>query len=523
MPKPPAAAARQRAHDPHGRSARAVPTPAGSVWAVLAMSGLTLSLLVLTAFAVPASGQDVRPATVEAPAARDDLVTTPVTIARPDGVRLAGEVVAPADPPTRALPGMVLVHGSGPGERSGLRTYAEGYARAGIVTLIYDKRSKGYSRTERDYGMLADDALAAVATLRRQAGVDQDRVGLWGLSEGGWVVPLAAARSGDGDSPGTGSQNADPPAVDFIVTVAANSIRPIDQEQWNVHNKLLHHAVHGSMIRAYSETLTRVVAASGLFAEAFHEPLPVLAKVRQPVLGLWGEYDRLTPPAESLTAFRRAFEESGNRHYTLRILPDAQHSLRGTPDKGFTSTDELAPGAISTVADWVDELADGPPGPIADRPRPDHPHPVRLSDPVWYESGDVQLGVLALFLVSFGGYPAGAVVRRIRRARRTRPVQGARVLAVSGGLAAAGLVGYLLTLLTTGTTGVGPLVAGRPLPWLLLQLLAVTAVGSLLFTVYASWRRRRALEAGERVRLGLLLAGGAAFVPWGLFWGLLLP
>ena len=31
------------------------------------------------------------------------------------------------------------------------------------------------------------------------------------------------------------------------------------------------------------------------------------------------------------------------------------------------------------------------------------------------------------------------------------------------------------------------------------------------------------MAKGEKVRLGLLLAGGVAFVPWALYWGLLLP
>src|SRR5690606_10586918 len=173
-------------------------------------------------------------------------------------------------------------------------------------------------------------------------------------------------------------------------------------------------------VRSFSQTLTHLSAGSGWFAEAFHEPLPVLAELRQPFLGIWGEYDRLTPPAESLTTFRRVFEKSGNRHYTLRILPEAQHSLRRTPDQGYSATDELAPGAISTVADWVDDLAEGPPPPSADRPRPDHPEPIRMADPAWYENDRVQLGVLALFVLAFAGYPIVALIRRLRGARPAR-------------------------------------------------------------------------------------------------------
>jgi hypothetical protein len=171
----------------------------------------------------------------------------------------------------------------------------------------------------------------------------------------------------------------------------------------------------------------------------------------------------------------------------------------------------------------VADLADGPPAPGADRPRPDHPKPVRLTPLAWYESCWAHLGVLALFLVSFVGYPTAAVVRRLRGTHPSRTLPSARLLAASGGLAVTGLVGYFLTLVLTGTTWVGPLLAGGPLPWLLLQLLAVTAVGSLLVTAYAWWRRRRDIDVGERVRLGLLVAGGTAFLPWAVYWGLLSP
>ncbi|WP_433225701.1 hypothetical protein [Microtetraspora malaysiensis] len=39
-----------------------------------------------------------------------------------------------------------------------------------------------------------------------------------------------------------------------------------------------------------------------------------------------------------------------------------------------------------------------------------------------------------------------------------------------------------------------------------------------------AWRRARgSVPRGERGRLGLLLVGGLVFIPWGLYWGLLLP
>jgi hypothetical protein len=69
----------------------------------------------------------------------------------------------------------------------------------------------------------------------------------------------------------------------------------------------------------------------------------------------------------------------------------------------------------------------------------------------------------------------------------------------------------------------GPIIAGRPLPWLALQGLAAAVVVAAIATALA-WRRAGAdLPTGERARLGLLLTAGAVFLPWAFYWGLLLP
>ncbi|QHC23396.1 alpha/beta hydrolase family protein [Streptomyces sp. GS7] len=95
-----------------------------------------------------------------------------------------------------------------------LRPEAESYARRGVVTLVYNKRTVGYATFHHDYAQLGDDALAALRTLDRQPGVDPARSGLWGLSEGAWAVSLAAWKSQD---------------VRFVVTIGAAGLPPPDR------------------------------------------------------------------------------------------------------------------------------------------------------------------------------------------------------------------------------------------------------------------------------------------------------
>lgn len=106
------------------------------------------------------------------------------------------------------FPAVVLVHGSGPQDRNEtigpnrpFLDIARGLAAQGIAVLRYEKRSKarpqdftGKSFTVDDE--VTDDAVAAIATLRAQPGVDGKRVFVLGHSQGGMLAPRIAQRSG---------------------------------------------------------------------------------------------------------------------------------------------------------------------------------------------------------------------------------------------------------------------------------------------------------------------------------------
>lgn len=121
----------------------------------------------------------------------------------PGPVPLAGVLTLPAS--GRApYPALVIVHGSGGGDRDGTlgpnrpyRDLARGLAERGIAVLRYDKRSGvkpfwflGKSFTVRDETI--DDALSALEVLRSQPEVDPTRIVLLGHSLGGLLAPQIA-------------------------------------------------------------------------------------------------------------------------------------------------------------------------------------------------------------------------------------------------------------------------------------------------------------------------------------------
>jgi uncharacterized protein len=454
-------------------------------------------------------------------AGADDALSEEAVRFESGGVTLHGTVLVPDEPSSPGRkPAIALVHGAGPHMRDDQRDEAEAFVREGIATLIYDKRTDGYSQIERSYELLAGDALAAVDALRDHPEVDPNAVGLWGLSEGAWVVPIAAS-----DPEGR-------EAVDFIVLVAASGVPPARQHAWNLENNLRHQGVSGSMVEAISRTGTRLLVGAGLFAEANHDPVRPLERVRQPVLALWGGKDRIQPPAESVRILRKALEKGGNARYETRFFLEAEHGLRSSPD-GFTVREQLAPGYAQTVASWVKEAARGEApersasGPVPEQARPSRPLPPLA----WWESAWVQLGAMAVPALAFASYPATALVRRLRRStlRRaeTQPNPSARwfarCLAFAGLAAILGFVGYFGFLTFTAASAVGPVAAGRPVPWLALQALAVAVCASTVLLA-ASWRSSiKASTGAERARISVLLVGGVVFLAWAAYWGLLSP
>src|SRR5271167_2389016 len=126
---------------------------------------------------------------------------------------LAGTLSFPAGP--HSHPAVVLFHGSGAQERD-LFT-ARWFAEQGIAALAYDKRGVGESTGNFravPFMDLCDDGLAAIEYLKSRKEIDTKRIGVWGLSQGGWLGPLAASRSAD---------------VSFVIAVSGPGVSPGEQ------------------------------------------------------------------------------------------------------------------------------------------------------------------------------------------------------------------------------------------------------------------------------------------------------
>ncbi|WP_432068153.1 alpha/beta hydrolase family protein [Streptomyces sp. C10-9-1] len=94
---------------------------------------------------------------------------------------------------------VVFVHGDGPVDATHETFYRpiwESFARVGYASLSFSKPGVGGSGgdwLEQSMADRAEETLAAVAWARGRPEIDRDRIGLWGASQAGWVLPKVAA------------------------------------------------------------------------------------------------------------------------------------------------------------------------------------------------------------------------------------------------------------------------------------------------------------------------------------------
>jgi uncharacterized protein len=232
---------------------------------------------------------------------------------------------------------------------------------AGIGVVTFDRRGEGQSTGESSRGRYETQAADALAVLEA---LDAERVGMWGISQGAWVAPLAAARSA---------------RVDFLVLLASTGVTPAEQMRYAVAKQLRRAGyseeaiLRATQLRHLAEEWLLGGTAEGLDdqldqasqqpwwplaylpnqlpdeperratqEEMFFVPEPVFARTRAPTLLFYGEDDEWSPVQPSIEAWRRSRDEG----VEIVVLPGTSHEPK------------LADGTISPLyerrlVDWL--------------------------------------------------------------------------------------------------------------------------------------------------------------------------
>lgn len=283
--------------------------------------------------------------------ARDDVASVGArvtSLSRPNdervfisssGFNLAATISKPASKPER-LPAVILVAGSGLTDRDEtvadipiFGQLASSLADAGYLVVRYDKRGVGQSGGRVEAATLADfadDVIAVVQFLRKRKDVDANRMAVFGHSEGGWVALLAASRER---------------RIAALILASAVASKGVDlileQQQHMLEQSNLPQADRQKAVALQKNILTAVVTGRGweqippdlrrqVDTPWYHsvlvfDPVPLFAKVQQPILVVQSELDRQVPihHGQELAQLARARPKGKGADYVM--LPALNH------------------------------------------------------------------------------------------------------------------------------------------------------------------------------------------------------
>jgi dienelactone hydrolase len=340
-----------------------------------------------------------------------------------DGAVVQAQVLAPVGA-GEDLDGLVFVHGAGTGEFTrAFRIQARDLASAGIVTMVPNKRLDTYTTVSRDYPAMAADYYRSVEVLRGWPGVDPDRVGVYGESEGCWIVPVMTAEQ---------------PQIAYSVLVSAPVVPPRQQAAFAADSYLRNTDVPQGVFRAIPRAVGLEFPGE-MFDYADFDVTPYQRRTTQPVLMAYGTDDSSMPIVQGPVQMRADLAVAGNDALTVRYYADADHGIRvdGTVSADF----------VRDLADWVTGLPAT--GTAPPRVAGDQPHQTFRADPLptprWFGTVD---GVLATVLTGAAAVLAGLLA-----------LLAVRLLRPRGWGLARGLTGPLLALAAGAVTTVVALVA----------------------------------------------------------------
>jgi len=311
-----------------------------------------------------------------------------------DGNTLRGFIDLPTA--TGKHPAILIVHGSGgtnvtksDGPYTG--SYDEmraAFRSAGIATVVWDKAGNGcsqghYLHADDVYGR-ANEVVSAVKALQERDDIDATRIGVWGISQGGWIAPIAALRSPDIKFLILVSG----PGKDFFSTWGYQAMKQlraggVSEKEAGTAVSAMHHALTVMRAGGTYEEFTKAsqpllkypvfgkqLGITGGTAETYAKGQApqfmriwttsaetYLSELDVPLLAIFGDHDDKIDWRESVRVYREASDRAGNRDLTIKVFKNASHDLfavsTGRAPAQTPPAPQLVPGYLSTMVAWL--------------------------------------------------------------------------------------------------------------------------------------------------------------------------
>jgi pimeloyl-ACP methyl ester carboxylesterase len=274
-------------------------------------------------------------------------------------------------------PVIIMVHGSGSATRNNFDYLIELFLRTGYAVFSWDKPGSGDStgRFSDELTQRAEILVDGIEVLMEHPSIDLDRIGLWGISQAGWVMPLAIEKSEN---------------VAFMIVVGGGAEDSIEQMAYQFGQKVV--CDGGSMEEAalverywsqqakatsyeeYKEAVEILLNIPGIKEhtglemteekkwkprprhwDSFIDPMEVIEHTTIPMLIFYGELDKNIDPVQGVDAYETALQKAGNQDYQIVVIPGVAHTLTPATTGCLNETwsSSFAPEFLETMETWL--------------------------------------------------------------------------------------------------------------------------------------------------------------------------
>ena len=261
----------------------------------------------------------------------------------------------------------------------------EEFASRGIASLSWDKPGVGESTgqfLDQSFDDRADEALSAIESIRDLDEINREQIGLWGISQAGWVMPMICKSRPDisfyiGVSvPGSTVQDQD--LFRIRNTLPASGFSSADTDEaahfaGEVHRLALEDASFEEAIEQLGEYADRpwlplafggVPKPEGLaFLKRIIavDPADWIGSIDCPVLLVFGEKDTLVNIDEAAAVYEQHLRGRGQADMTMRRFASADHVLTvtqtGRQDEIVAKINgaewDYISGYVEAMGDWL--------------------------------------------------------------------------------------------------------------------------------------------------------------------------
>ena len=294
------------------------------------------------------------------------------------GIELKGTLILPTEQ-EGPFPVAVFAHGSGFSTRWWGMYWAAELSKIGMATLLYDKRgcgeSIGGSWGNSSLDDLALDIVSAMKFLERHPAINKNKIGVYGVSQGGWIASRVCAMN---------------EKTAFIISNSGGGISPYDEEIFSYRTNMKFAGIDESgieegigLVKKYLDYLKTgekrnelaqlmddnrekdwfpVLGLERIFVSeknrknwewiATYVPRKDIKNIKIPVLLMFGDQDHDNPTQISVIKWKEALDEAMNTNYEVKVFEGSGHGLviGGHGANGFP---KYAEGHIEVMKEFI--------------------------------------------------------------------------------------------------------------------------------------------------------------------------